>query len=69
MSKLRETVDKIKKEAFEAGFLAGWKAGLRDHTAEMREEAYLKYDHEVKAKLNRVTTSAEWQITSQSQTQ
>ena len=66
-SKLRITIDRIKLKAFEAGFLAGRKSGGCTEIA--LRNAYLKFDAAETAKLNRVATSMEWQITSQSQTQ
>ena len=66
-SKLRITIDRIKLKAFEAGFLAGRKSGGCTEIA--LRNAYLKFDAAETAKLNRVTTSMEWEITSQSQTQ
>jgi hypothetical protein len=57
-SKLRITIDRIKLKAFEAGFLAGRKSGGCTEIA-LRNAA----------KLDRVTTSIEWEIASQSQTQ
>jgi len=50
-SKLRITIDRIKLKSFEAGFLAGRESGGCTEIA--LRNAYLKFDHEEKANLNR----------------
>ena len=51
-SKLRATLDQIKKAAFEAGFIAGRESGGCTEIA--LRNAYLKFDQEENAKLDRV---------------
>ncbi len=51
-SSLRITLDQIKKDAFEAGFLAGRKSGGCTEIA--LRNAYLKFDHAENVRLRKV---------------